>query len=103
MRLGVLVMLLMGVAVGFVAGSRWGIGMAFGAVAVSVWQWLTSLLKAGEWPFGIAGGNPGQIGFRPHIVTTIGVATVVVAVLLVALLVASAAYRSRRRVSAATR
>lgn len=103
MRLGVLVMLLMGVAVGFVAGSRWGIGMAIGAVAVSVWQWLTSLLKAGEWPFGIAGGNPGQIGFRPHIVTTIGVATVLVAALLGALLVASADYRSRRRVSAATR
>ncbi len=98
MRIVALVLLLLGGAIGFIAGSRWGLGMVLGAMGVALWQWITSILEAGDWPFGIAGGNPGVDGFAPHVVTTVGVVMIVVALLVGSAMV----YRDRSSVSAAT-
>lgn len=79
MRILLLLLLLVGGFVGFLAGSRWGVGLVLGAMSVAVWQWITSLVEAGDLPFGIAGGNHDTQGFEPHVVTTIGVVVTLVA------------------------
>lgn len=95
-RVAMLVVLIIGGFVGFVAGTRWGLGVAAGSAAIAVWQWATSSVEAGVRPFGIAGGNRGMEPFRPHVVTTIGVVVVVVMLLVAAI----AAYRPRRAAAA---
>lgn len=92
LRILVLLLLLIGIYLGFIAGSKWGVGIVLGAVGIGVWQWVTAMLEAGDLPWGIAGGSPGQEGFEPNLVTTVGL-VVVVATLLVAAVVA---YRPRR-------
>ncbi|MFZ4718474.1 MAG: zinc ribbon domain-containing protein [Ilumatobacteraceae bacterium] len=96
MRVLVLLLLLMGGFVGFLAGTRWGMGLVLGAVSIAVWQWVTSLLEAGDLPFGIAGGNHGTERFEPHVVTTVGVIVVLVAVVVGTVL----AYLPRRNPAA---
>jgi hypothetical protein len=92
LRILVLLLLLIGTYLGFIAGSKWGVGMALGAVGIGVWQWTTAMLEAGDLPWGIAGGSPGQEGFEPNIVTTVGMVVVVVTVVVAAVV----AYRPRR-------
>jgi hypothetical protein len=82
MRLLALLLLLVGGLLGFVAGSRWGLALVGGSFAVAAWQWFSAVAGAGDRPFGIAGGNPGDEDFAPHIVTTVGVAMVAIAVVL---------------------
>jgi hypothetical protein len=98
MRILALVLLLAGGLIGFIAGSRWGLGMVLGSMGIALWQWITSLLEAGDWPFGIAGGNPGVDGFVPHVVTTVGVVMIIIALLAGTAMV----YRERSSVAAAT-
>lgn len=90
-RVAVLILLIVGGFLGFVAGTRWGLGVAAGSSAIAVWQWATSSLEVGVRPFGIAGGNRGQAPFHPHVVTTVGVVVVVLMLLVAAVL----AYRPR--------
>ncbi|MDO8362052.1 MAG: hypothetical protein Q7V88_04080 [Actinomycetota bacterium] len=79
LRLLVLVFILLGGLVGFLANRRWGFGLALGAISVGAWQWVTALSESGDIPLGIAGGNPGATDFVPHIVTTIGVVVMLLA------------------------
>jgi hypothetical protein len=72
--------------------------MVLGSMGIALWQWITSLLEAGDWPFGIAGGNPGVDGFVPHVVTTVGVVMIIIALLAGTAMV----YRERSSVAAAT-
>jgi hypothetical protein len=92
LRLLVLFLLAVGGLVGFIAGTRWGVGMVLGSFSIAAWVWITSLLEAGDRPFGIAGGNPGSVEFVPSVVTTIGM----VVVLLAAVGAAASALRSTR-------
>ena len=78
LRLLVLFVLLVGGFVGFIAGTRWGVGMALGSVSVSVWLWASSWAEAGDLPFGIASGNVGSTDFTPHVVTSVGMVVVLV-------------------------
>jgi hypothetical protein len=82
MRILALVLLLIGGFLGFIAGSRWGLALVGGSFAVAAWQWCSGMLEVGDRSFGIAGGNPGDVGITPHVVTTVGVAMVVIAVVL---------------------
>jgi len=79
MRMLALLLLLVGGLLGFIAGSKWGLALVSGSMAVAAWQWVSALTVAGDRPFGIAGGNPGAGDFSPHIVTTVGVAMVAIA------------------------
>ena len=81
--LRLLVFLLIGVGgiVGFVAGRRWGLGMALGAISIGVWQWITALTESGDFPFGIGGGNYGATEYAPHIITTVGIALMLLSVI----------------------
>jgi len=104
LRLLVLLLVIVGCVVGFLANKRWGIGMAFGAISIGAWQWGTALTESGDQPMGLGGGlfwldGTGSPQFNlsgnfsggdgsPHIVTTIGVVVVLVAAVL-GLLVAS--------------
>jgi hypothetical protein len=92
LRVLLLLALVVGAYLGFIAGSRWGVGIVLGAIGIAVWQWLTSVLEAGDLPFGIAGGSPGQKGFPPNIVTTVGLVVVLLALIAGAVM----AYRPRR-------
>jgi hypothetical protein len=96
MRILALVLLLVGGFLGFIAGSRWGLALVGGSFAVAAWQWLSAIVGAGDRPFGIAGGNPGDEDFAPHVVTTVGVAMVVIAVVLGV----STSYLARKDVAA---
>lgn len=96
LRILVLVLLVVGAYLGFIAGSKWGVGVVLGAIGVAVWQWATAALEAGDLPFGIAGGNPGQEGFSPHVVTTVGLAVVVLSLVVAAVV----AYRPRKAAAA---
>ena len=92
LRILLLLLLLVGAYLGFIAGSKWGVGMVLGAVGIGVWQWLTAVLEAGDLPWSIAGGSPGQEGFPPNIVTTVGVLVVMATLVVAAVL----AYLPRR-------
>ena len=81
LRLLLLLFLGLGGVVGFLMASRWGLGLAVGTMSIAIVQWITSLARAGDLPFGIAGGNPGSDGIIPHVVTSIGVGVVLVAAL----------------------
>jgi hypothetical protein len=96
LRILVLLLLLIGVYLGFIAGSKWGVGMVLGAVGIGVWQWVTAMLEAGDLPWVIAGGSPGQEGFTPNVATSVGVVIVVVTLVVAAVL----AYRPRRNAAA---
>ncbi|HNJ97429.1 MAG TPA: zinc ribbon domain-containing protein [Ilumatobacteraceae bacterium] len=80
LRLLVFVLIAVGGIVGFVAGRRWGLGMALGAISVGVWQWITALTESGDFPFGIGGGNYGATDYTPHVITTVGVALMLLAI-----------------------
>jgi len=75
-RVGMIAVVALGGAVGFLLASRFGLGLAVGAVSLHVWQWLSSVLGAGAYPAPPALGNPGNISGTPHIVTTIGLVAV---------------------------
>lgn len=79
LRLLVLVLIGVGGLVGFLANRRWGIGVAFGAISIGAWQWVTAITESGDLPYGIAGGNVGMEPFAPHVVTTIGVVVMLLA------------------------
>lgn len=96
LRVLVLLLLLIGTYLGFIAGSKWGIGIVLGAVGIGVWQWVTAALEAGDLPWGIAGGSPGQEGFQPNVVTTVGLVVVVVTLVVAAVF----AYLPRRNAAA---
>jgi len=82
-RLLVLVLIVAGGVLGFLVNRRWGLGLALGSISVGAWMWATAVGKAGDIPFGIAGGSPGTSPLEPapHLVTTIGVVVMVVAAL----------------------
>jgi hypothetical protein len=98
LRILVLVFLVVGAYLGFIAGSKWGVGMVLGAVSIAVWQWSTAMIEAGDLPFGIAGGNPGEQRLTPHVVTTVGLVVVMLALVVAAVL----AYRPRSADAATT-
>ena len=79
LRLLVLALIAVGGITGFVNGRRWGIGIALGTISIGVWQWVTAITESGDLPWGIALGNWGATDFAPHIVTTVGVITMVLA------------------------
>jgi hypothetical protein len=62
---------LAGVA-GMLIVRSYGLGLAVGAVSVSVWLWVSSLAEIGSNPVGIANRNPGATDTIPHAVTTVG-------------------------------
>jgi hypothetical protein len=78
LRLLVLFLLLVGGLIGFIAGTRWGVGMVLGSVSLSVWLWATSWGELGDRPFGVASGNVGSTNFAPHVVTSVGMVVVLV-------------------------
>ncbi len=78
LRLLVLFLLLVGGLIGFIAGTRWGVGMVLGSVSLSVWLWATSWGELGDRPFGIASGNVGSTNFAPHAVTSVGMVVVLI-------------------------
>ena len=64
--------------IGFLRSNRWGVGLALGGISIWAWQWLSSIAVLGDAPtppgyFAIGGSD-----FKPHIVTTIGVVTMLV-------------------------
>jgi hypothetical protein len=77
----VLVLIAVGGIVGFSKNRRWGLGMAFGAICVAAWQLITAVTESGDIPLSYAGSNPGAADFKPHVVSTIGVAMMIVACL----------------------
>ena len=77
-RLGILFVVAIAGAAGFLYSSRWGVGLALGGAAMYVWQWISSLLEAGDFPAPPAFGNPGAFEARPHILTTVGVIAMLV-------------------------
>ena len=79
MRILALLLLLVGGFLGFIAGSKWGLALVSGSMAVAAWQWVSALAGAGDRPFGIAGGNPGAEDYSPHVVTTVGIVMVAIA------------------------
>jgi hypothetical protein len=80
LRLLVLFLLLVGGLVGFISGTRCGVGLVIGSVSLSVWLWASSWGEWGDLPFGIASGNVGSTDFAPHVVTSIGMVVVLLAV-----------------------
>ena len=79
LRLLVLFLLLAGGLVGFIAGTRWGVGVVVGSFGVSAWLWATSWAELGDRSFGIASGNVGSVDLAPHVVTSIGMFVVLIA------------------------
>ncbi|MBI4884536.1 MAG: zinc ribbon domain-containing protein [Actinobacteria bacterium] len=84
----VLVLIAVGGIVGFGKNRRWGLGLAFGSISVGAWQLITAVTESGDIPLSYAGSNPGAVDFKPHVVSIIGVASMIVACL-VGLIVAS--------------
>jgi hypothetical protein len=83
---------LAGVA-GMLIVRSYGLGLAAGAVSVSVWLWVSSLAEIGSNPVGIANRNPGAADTIPHAVTTVGM---VASLALLLLASALATYRLNR-------
>ena len=79
LRVLLVVFIALGGVLGFLVASRGGLGLAVGSISVSLCIWVATVFKWGDFPFGIAGGNPGSLGFTPHLVTSIGVVVVLVA------------------------
>ncbi len=76
-RVGMIAVVAIVATVGFLLASRFGLGLAVGAVSLYVWQWGSSLAGAGKYPAPPALGNPGNITGKPHVVTTVAVVAVV--------------------------
>lgn len=93
LRLVLLVLLAAGGIVGFLLGTRWGVGLAAGSVTAAVWMWFTTALDLGDRPYGVAGGNPGTSAAYVHPVTSVGIGA-----MLLALVVAGALELRRRSV-----
>jgi hypothetical protein len=74
---GIGLVLLAGV-VGFLNNSGWGMGIALGGVSTWFWLWLATAFDIGSDPVGPAFSNPGSTDGDPHVVTTIGIVTMVV-------------------------
>lgn len=72
-RLGVLVLFLVGGVVGFAVSGRFGGAMVLGAVSIAAQQTVMAYLEVGDAPLGFAIGNPnggdGGFQFSPHPVT----------------------------------
>jgi hypothetical protein len=77
-RLGILFVVAIAGAAGFLYSSRWGVGLALGASAMYAWQWISSILEAGDFPAPPAFGNPGAFDAKPHVLTTAGVIAMLV-------------------------
>ena len=72
-RLGIIVVMAVVGILGFLLASRFGLGLAVGAVSLYVWQWASSQFEVGNLPLPPAFFNPGGLTGKPHPVTTIGV------------------------------
>ncbi len=79
LRLGSLVLIAICGVVGFLNRRVWGIGLALGGISIALWQWFTTQASQGTTPVGIGAFNPGADDRTPHIVTTLGLAAMVVA------------------------
>lgn len=77
-RLGILFVVAIAGAAGFLYSSRWGVGLALGAAAMYTWQWISSILEAGDFPSPPAFFNPGGFDAKPHVLTTVGVIAMLV-------------------------
>lgn len=82
-RLGVIVVVAGTGIFGFLRSNRWGIGLAVGGASIWVWQWLSSLAALGDAPTPPGYFAVGGTDLKPHIVTTIGVVTMLVIALVV--------------------
>ncbi len=78
-RIAMIAVMAIGGIIGFLLASRFGLGLAIGAVSLYVWQWVSSVFASGDYPAPPALGNPGGVGSEPHIVTTVGVIGVILA------------------------
>ncbi|MGI9645257.1 MAG: hypothetical protein ACR2O6_08120, partial [Ilumatobacteraceae bacterium] len=91
-RIGQLALIAFAGAVGFLLVRVYGLGLAAGGISVAFWLWLTALLGigedvvTGEQPLGIAAGNFGAPNTEPHIVTTIGMAAMLLSLLVATIL-----------------
>lgn len=65
---------------GFARRNRWGHGFVLGSVGIYVWQWVSSIAELGTFPVPPAFGNPGNDEFTPHLVTTVGLAVLLVCI-----------------------
>lgn len=95
-RLGVLVLFLIGGAVGFGVSGRFGGAMAIGTASIAVQQTVMAYFEVGDAPLGFAIGNPrggdgGGFEFLPHPVTMVALGVV----LLVGVLSAALPLRDR--------
>ena len=81
--------------IGFARRNRWGLGFVVGAIGIYGWQGLSSLAELGDLPAPPAFFNPGNHELKPHIVTTVGLAAMLV-VAAVSVIVASQRERSSR-------
>lgn len=82
-RLGLIGVVAVCGAVGFLRNNRWGLGLALGGAAIWMWQWLSSLTDLGDTPLPpgfVPFGSNGEL--KPHIVTTVGVVAVLVLALI---------------------
>ena len=78
-RLGLIAVVAVCGAVGFLRNNRWGLGLALGSAAIWTWQWLSSVTELGDTPLPpgfVPFGSSGDL--KPHIVTTVGVVAVLV-------------------------
>jgi len=91
-RLAILALVAVGGLIGFLRNNRWGVGYALGVATLYIWQWVSSLAKAGSHPAppSFAGGT---LAGKPHAVTTIGV-VVLLLVSVAAIVVANQPRRS---------
>lgn len=93
-RLGQVALIAVVGVVGMLIVRSWGVGFAVGGLSVAIAMWVTSLIRLGDRPIGIADRNPGAATTVPHAVTTVGMVSA-----LALLTVASgfAVYRLNRR------
>lgn len=63
---------------GFLSVRTYGLGLAAGGLAVSVWLWITTLAGFGDAPVGIGVGNIGTSDTTPHAVTSVGMTATLV-------------------------
>ncbi len=97
-RVGIIAVVALAGAAGFLRNNRWGVGLALGSVSIYAWMWVSSIAEAGDRPAPPAFGNPGALDAKPYILTTVGV---VAMILLAAMALFAGASQSKAAPAAA--
>jgi hypothetical protein len=96
-RLAQVGLVLLAGVVGMLIVRSYGLGLAVGAVSVSVWLWASSFSEVGPRPIGIADRNPGATSTIPHAVTTGGMVATLALLLVASVLATWRLTRTRTR------